>query len=313
MSESNTAVGRAAAALALFGERQRQPLDGIGAGQDRDQPVDELRGFPVAIRARAAGGDAAAPVPEHGARCAAGGRGGRNDGSRGSAGTLAAGRRSSTGTRQHEDLYVGQQNAGRVLLVATENTPAYRGFFRLLTEQHIPFAVSENLIDGSDDAARRVRSRDRARPMRRRISNSTCVTADACSSLARRRPRCRSAPSSAGGRRRDTGEFTIATRFPSLRDTDLHLPRRRLRRARADRSPAAHADSRRRCSDRPRKCGATRSKRRCPASSSPITARASVAYVPWDVGALYYRHSSPGHAGLMADVIDRLLPQRACS
>ena len=33
-----------------------------------------------------------------------------------------------------------------------------------------------------------------------------------------------------------------------------------------------------------------------------------VAYIPWDVGGLYYRHSSQGHAGLMADVIDRLLP-----
>ncbi len=33
-----------------------------------------------------------------------------------------------------------------------------------------------------------------------------------------------------------------------------------------------------------------------------------LAYIPWDVGSLYYRHSSPGHAGLMADVIDRLLP-----
>ena len=34
-----------------------------------------------------------------------------------------------------------------------------------------------------------------------------------------------------------------------------------------------------------------------------------LAYIPWDVGGLYYRHSSQGHAGLMADVIDRLLPQ----
>ena len=33
-----------------------------------------------------------------------------------------------------------------------------------------------------------------------------------------------------------------------------------------------------------------------------------VAYIPWDVGGLYYRHSSQGHAGLMTDVIDRLLP-----
>ena len=32
------------------------------------------------------------------------------------------------------------------------------------------------------------------------------------------------------------------------------------------------------------------------------------AYVPWDVGGLYYRYSSQGHAALMIDVIDRLLP-----
>jgi hypothetical protein len=32
-------------------------------------------------------------------------------------------------------------------------------------------------------------------------------------------------------------------------------------------------------------------------------------YIPWDVGGLYYRHSSQGHGGLLADVIDHLLPQ----
>ncbi len=36
--------------------------------------------------------------------------------------------------------------------------------------------------------------------------------------------------------------------------------------------------------------------------------RGRVAWIPWDIGGLYYRHSSRGHGGLMADVIDRLLP-----
>ena len=31
-------------------------------------------------------------------------------------------------------------------------------------------------------------------------------------------------------------------------------------------------------------------------------------YIPWDVGGLYYRHSAQAHAGLMADMIDHLLP-----
>jgi hypothetical protein len=34
-----------------------------------------------------------------------------------------------------------------------------------------------------------------------------------------------------------------------------------------------------------------------------------IAYIPWDVGGLYYRHSSQGHGGLMADLIDHLSPQ----
>src|SRR4029453_7785390 len=32
------------------------------------------------------------------------------------------------------------------------------------------------------------------------------------------------------------------------------------------------------------------------------------AYLPWDVGGPYYRHSAEAHRGLLADVIDRLLP-----
>jgi hypothetical protein len=33
-----------------------------------------------------------------------------------------------------------------------------------------------------------------------------------------------------------------------------------------------------------------------------------VAWLPWDLGSLYYKHSSEAHAGLMRDLIDRLLP-----
>ncbi len=33
------------------------------------------------------------------------------------------------------------------------------------------------------------------------------------------------------------------------------------------------------------------------------------AYVPWDIGGLYYRHSSEAHANLLADLVDHLLPK----
>jgi hypothetical protein len=45
---------------------------------------------------------------------------------------------------RHEDLYVGQESAARVLLLGARRA-SYRGFFRILSEQHIPFAVSNNL------------------------------------------------------------------------------------------------------------------------------------------------------------------------
>ena len=34
-----------------------------------------------------------------------------------------------------------------------------------------------------------------------------------------------------------------------------------------------------------------------------------IAYLPWDVGSLYYRHSSESHAALLSDLIDGLLPR----
>jgi len=36
--------------------------------------------------------------------------------------------------------------------------------------------------------------------------------------------------------------------------------------------------------------------------------KGSVAWLPWNLGALYYMHSSEAHAGLARDLIDRLLP-----
>jgi hypothetical protein len=43
---------------------------------------------------------------------------------------------------ENEDLYVGQRNAARVLLVeGGEDDPAFRGAYRLLAEEHIPFYV----------------------------------------------------------------------------------------------------------------------------------------------------------------------------
>ena len=47
-----------------------------------------------------------------------------------------------------------------------------------------------------------------------------------------------------------------------------------------------------------------------PAIVSRNMGRGSVVWLPWELGALYYRHSLPAHAGLFHDVVDGLYPQR---
>ena len=38
--------------------------------------------------------------------------------------------------------------------------------------------------------------------------------------------------------------------------------------------------------------------------------KGTVAWLPWELGALYYRHSLPAHAGLFRDVMNRLYRER---
>ena len=55
--------------------------------------------------------------------------------------------------KDHQDYFVGQKSEARILLLAPSGggvgfqieQDSYRGLFRLLTEQHIPFAAVENL------------------------------------------------------------------------------------------------------------------------------------------------------------------------
>lgn len=37
--------------------------------------------------------------------------------------------------------------------------------------------------------------------------------------------------------------------------------------------------------------------------------KGKVAWLPWNIGELYYKHSSEAHAGLLRDLIDNMLPQ----
>lgn len=207
---------------------------------------------------------------------------------------------------EHEDLYVGQRNAARVLLLAGGETAAYRGFFRLLTEQHIPFVVSENLR-WMDDEIRRfdlviAPSRPPGELERHVRSGGRLLAAGTTPPDVPIGEVLGRGPATQGYWRVHDHEL-----LPSLKDTNLlfidgeYLELAPLERPALTLIPTAMFGP-------PEKVWGDKVETTTPGLVFAEHGQGRVAYIPWDVGGLYYRHSSQGHAGLMADVIDRLLP-----
>lgn len=205
---------------------------------------------------------------------------------------------------QHEDLYVGQESAARVLLL-TGNTNSYRGFFRLLSEQHIPFVVSTNL-KWLDDTKRKfdlviapgIAPAELDRYVR---EGGKLLIAGA------------NAPSIpvgnvVGVRQPIQGAWRIHdhTLFPSLKDTNLlfldgpYVELSPLEKPLLTLIPPAMFGP-------PEKVWVDKVETKVPGLVIADHGKGKVGFIPWDVGGLYYRHSSQAHAGLMADVIDHLL------
>ena len=205
---------------------------------------------------------------------------------------------------RHEDLYVGQKNAGRVLLLTTGDTASYRGFFRLLTEEHIPFVVSENFRWMDEPTRFDLVIAPEAPPAEleqyvrdggRLLVGGTAPPPVPIGAVA--------------GRRTTQGYWRIhdRTALPSLTNTDLifldgeYLEIAPLARPILTLIPTAMFGP-------PEKVWSDKVETTVPGLVFTEHGKGRVAYVPWDVGGLYYRHSSEAHRGLVADVIDRLLP-----
>ncbi len=208
--------------------------------------------------------------------------------------------------RNHEDLYVGQKSAARVLLLAGGDTASYRGFFRLLSEQHIPFAVSENLrwIDDPSRPFELVIAPGRApEELDRYVRGGGRVL------VAGTTPPALPIGRVVGRRTATQGYWRVHdhTLFPSLKDTNLlFLDGEYVELARPDRPaltliPTAMFGP-------PEKVWGDKVETAIPGIVFADHEKGRLAYIPWDVGGLYYRHSSQAHAGLMVDAIDRLLP-----
>lgn len=206
----------------------------------------------------------------------------------------------------HEDLYVGQESAARVLLLGGGNQASYRGFFRLLTEQHIPFVVSDNLR-WLDDSTRSfdvvVAPSGAPAALDRYVREGGRVLAAGAA------PPALPIAQVIGRRDAIRGAWRVHDRalLPSLASTNLlFLDGEFTEVAPVERPaltlipPAMFGP--------PEKVWADKIETTIPGLVVADHGRGRVAWVPWDVGALYYRHSSPGHAGLMSDLLDHLLP-----
>jgi hypothetical protein len=209
--------------------------------------------------------------------------------------------------RAHEDLYVGQRNAARVLLLATGETPAYRGLFRLLTEQHIPFEVATHVRGIVAD------------PSRFDVVIVPGAMPDALDGYVRGGGRVLVAgtapPTSLPigrvvGTARTQGYWRVhdRTALPSLAATDLlFVDGAYVELAPVDPPlltliPTAMFGP-------PEKVWSDKTETTVPGLVVAPHGAGRAAYIPWDVGGLYYRHSAPPHAALLTDVIDRLLPR----
>jgi hypothetical protein len=224
----------------------------------------------------------------------------------------------------HEDLYAGQESAARVLLFsgATRGGAApggrggspgpelaadnYRGVFRILTEQHIPFAAATTL--------NLLTSRDR--PIDLVVATGTVPSAlDAWVQQGGRLLVVGTEPPAPFGRPIRMWTETRSAYFrihdhailPSLKDTRLLF----LAGAYAELPPvdtplltlippSMYGP--------PEKVHLDQQETTKPGLLMARHGKGLVAYLPWDVGGLYYRFSSPGHTGLVADLIDHLLP-----
>jgi hypothetical protein len=214
---------------------------------------------------------------------------------------------------QNEQYYAGQQSAARVLLLGTPSSSgrafgqnSYRGLFRLLSEEHIPFAVSDNLNwIGKRDFDLVIAADWAPAELKQYVEKGGHLLI-----ASSREPEFPIVPVIA--RSKDVkGYFRVRNHamFPSLKDTDLLLLDGSYTEVEGDGSKSLslvppsmigppefiHIDMR------------DTSK---PGIVFKDLGRGQVAWLPWDLGAHYYRVSLPSHAALFHDVVERLYPKR---
>jgi hypothetical protein len=210
--------------------------------------------------------------------------------------------------RDHQDIYAGSENAARVLLLAGRES-AYRGFFRMLSELHVPFAVGENgispekligkydLVVAPDGAPKELEAfvRQGGRLLAAGVEPPAFLGLQGV----RRWDRTRSAYLRVHDL--DLLPSLRTSRVLLLDGPYLELPP--LAKPLLTLIPPAMFGP-------PELVGADAVETDKPGLILTAYGKGTVAYLPWDTGSLYYRLSPPAHRALVTDLIDRLLPKR---
>ena len=214
----------------------------------------------------------------------------------------------------NEQYYVGQTSAARVLLLGAPagstrefGAESYRGLFRLLTEEHIPFVVSDNmdwvgkrdfvLVIAADWAPAELQKY--AESGGRVLLVSAREPEFPVASVVKTIPEIRGYV-----RVRDHAAF------PSLKDTDLLMlngPFTELQ----DNGPALLTLVPPSMFGPPEFVHIDMKDTDTTAVIFKQLGKGTVAWIPWNLGAMYYRLSLSSHAGLFHDMLDRLkLPRQ---
>lgn len=209
----------------------------------------------------------------------------------------------------HEQYYVKQTSAARVLLMGAPpgagrdyHAEPYRGLFRLLTEEHIPFAVADNTEWLGQRAFDLVIAADWSPAGLKQYAENggRVLIVSANKPEFEVAPIVKTIPEIRGYVRvRDHAAF------PSLKDTDLLMLNGAFTEVRDSSKPLLtlvppsmfgppefiHIDMK----------------------DTDTTAlvfkpmgKGTVAWIPWNLGGMYYRHSLNAHAGLFRDVLNKL-------
>ena len=212
--------------------------------------------------------------------------------------------------KQNEKYFTGQSSAARVLLLGggargfPSSESSYRGLFRLLSEEHVPFATVDNLEwMGRREAELVIAPGEVPKELAHFVENggNLMVASSAAPPFDMGRVvKLWKDPDGAYFRIRDK------TLFPSLKNTDVAFVYGDYLEVQASGPltfipPSMYGP--------PELVHVDWKDTDAPGLILKSWGKGTVAWFPWNLGALYYLHSSEAHAGLLRDLIDRLLPR----